>query len=122
MSVEVAGRMCLTSLDDHEHRCLAFIEQEQRSMAPDNFLIGVLCDSVRLARENADIMKWPLLPRTEMVALMERVRECQFEADRGRSSPDLTGVMGDCYRMFPQLVAIVAGTEDKKGKNQCFTK
>jgi hypothetical protein len=50
----VAGRRMSASLSDHVMRCEALILEEQERPNPDNALIAVLCDSVRLARERAD--------------------------------------------------------------------
>ena len=52
----VAGRMeC--SLDEFEHRCNVYIIDELNKIAPDNALIAVLCDAVRLARQCQDETK-----------------------------------------------------------------
>lgn len=50
--VSVAGEM-ETTTPDHVRQCLLLINEEQRKPNPDNALIGVLCDSVRLARKYA---------------------------------------------------------------------
>jgi len=34
-----------------EHRCLVYLAKEQDEILPDNGLIALLCDGVRLARE-----------------------------------------------------------------------
>jgi hypothetical protein len=49
--VTVAGERCEWSIADFEHRCLVLIENEQQKPLPDNALISVLCNAVRLARE-----------------------------------------------------------------------
>lgn len=41
------------SLGYFERRCLVHMEDEQEKPNPDNALIAVLCDAVRLAREYA---------------------------------------------------------------------
>ena len=46
----VAGRMECSNAD-FERRCLICIADEQDKIAPDNALITVLCDAVRLARK-----------------------------------------------------------------------
>lgn len=48
----VAGRFDRT-LVDFERSCLVHLDEEQRRANPDNALIAVLCDSVRLGREAA---------------------------------------------------------------------
>lgn len=50
--VTVAGDTLLTSLADHVRGCEVFMAEEQEKIAPDTALIGLLCNSVRLAREN----------------------------------------------------------------------
>jgi hypothetical protein len=46
----VAGRMQIT-FAQFELRCQHLIQEEQAKAFPDNALIGVLCDAVRLKRE-----------------------------------------------------------------------
>lgn len=58
--VSVAGRMERT-LADFERACLVHLENEQRRPNPDNALIAVLCDAVRLTREQAP----PFMPTTD---------------------------------------------------------
>lgn len=36
---------------DHERACLVLLREEQEKLSPNNALIAVLCDSVRLGRE-----------------------------------------------------------------------
>jgi hypothetical protein len=48
--VAVAGRMERT-IADFERACLVHLADEQRRPNPDNALIAVLCDAVRLSRE-----------------------------------------------------------------------
>lgn len=43
------------SLADFERACLTHIEEEQAKPNPDNATIALLCDAVRLARENAEM-------------------------------------------------------------------
>ncbi len=50
----IAGRM-EGSIANHERACLVLIAEEERKVAPDNALIRVLCDSVRLGREYAEV-------------------------------------------------------------------
>ncbi len=52
----VAGRRLSTSIADLENRCLVHLAEEQEKLMPDNALIAVLCDAVRLGREYADEM------------------------------------------------------------------
>ena len=48
--VSVAGSLRGT-IANLEHRAKLYIEEEQKKLAPDNGLIAVLCDAVRLGRE-----------------------------------------------------------------------
>ena len=52
--VQVAGRRMLRALSVFERDCLQMIASEQEKLAPDNALIALLCDGVRLAREHTD--------------------------------------------------------------------
>jgi hypothetical protein len=52
-AVAVAGPLA-RSLADFERSCLVHIEEEQQRPNPDNSLIAVLCDAVRLTRECAE--------------------------------------------------------------------
>lgn len=58
--VEVAGRRMTITHAVFEARCENLIEDEQRKPLPDNALIGVLCEAVRLSREHCDAMTRPL--------------------------------------------------------------
>ena len=48
---KVSGNMCERSISDLERACLILIGEEQQKLNPNNSLISVLCDSVRLGRE-----------------------------------------------------------------------
>jgi hypothetical protein len=50
----VAGRMCEWSINEFVRRCLVCIQREQEKPLPDNDLIDVLCNAVRLGREHGD--------------------------------------------------------------------
>lgn len=50
----VAGRQCLWSLREFAHHCRVSLRNEQEKPLPNNALIAVLCNAVRLAREHAD--------------------------------------------------------------------
>lgn len=52
--VHVGGRRLLRSLADFERACKVHIAEEQDKLNPDNALIALLCDAVRLAREQED--------------------------------------------------------------------
>ena len=52
----VGGRMIDCSLSDLKRRAKIYIAEEQNKIAPDNGLIALLCDTVRLAREQEDYM------------------------------------------------------------------
>lgn len=51
----VAGRM-EGSNAEFERRCLIYLAEEQDKLIPDNALITLLCDGVRLAREYSAAM------------------------------------------------------------------
>ena len=53
----VGGRTMLRTHADFERACLVLLESEQRKIEPDNAVIGVLCDAVRLSRECCDMMR-----------------------------------------------------------------
>jgi hypothetical protein len=42
---------------DFEHRCMVYLAEEQDKLSPDNGLIALLCDGVRLAREYSSAMQ-----------------------------------------------------------------
>lgn len=52
---QVAGRMECSN-QEFERRCRLYLAQEQEKPLPDNGLISVLCDGVRLAREYSKAM------------------------------------------------------------------
>jgi hypothetical protein len=49
----VAGDRLERSLVDFVRACETILEEEQRLVSPNNALIGLLCDAVRLAREHS---------------------------------------------------------------------
>jgi hypothetical protein len=53
---EVAGRRYEGSLAALERRAKFYIAEQQNKPNPDNAIISVLCDTVRLCRECADSM------------------------------------------------------------------
>jgi len=58
----VAGRQISTSLAEFERKCLVLLEEEQRLPCPNNAIIAVLCESVRLKREYCDVIQVQALP------------------------------------------------------------
>jgi len=50
----VGGRHMEQTIQEHERRCLVFLAEEQRKPSPDNALVALLCDSVRMGREYCD--------------------------------------------------------------------
>jgi hypothetical protein len=52
----VAGRRCEISNQKLEHQLKYYIQYEQSKILPDNGLISVLCNAVRLCREYSDEM------------------------------------------------------------------
>lgn len=59
---EVAGDMLPTSLGDFENRCKVWLDTEQAKASPCNALINLICDAIRLARENERMAKSGLGP------------------------------------------------------------
>ncbi len=53
----VAGRILGCTVNEFEHRCRAYLMREQEKPNPDNGLIAILCDAVRLGREHCDFMR-----------------------------------------------------------------
>ncbi len=51
---EVDGRRIDCTRPEFERRRRAFLQKEQRKTSPDDDLIALLCDAVRLSREYAD--------------------------------------------------------------------
>jgi len=56
-TTEVGGRMIECSLYDLKRRAKLYIGLEHQKINPDNALIAVLCDTIRLAREYEDHAK-----------------------------------------------------------------
>jgi indole-3-glycerol phosphate synthase len=54
---EVGGRSIDCSNAMFERRCRLALKAEQEKISPDNALIAVLCDAVRIAREYTDAMR-----------------------------------------------------------------
>lgn len=52
----VVGRTLTTSHDDFTRACRLLIQAEQAKVSPNNALLSVLCDAVRLSREHCDAM------------------------------------------------------------------
>jgi hypothetical protein len=55
--MEIAGRVMLRSIANFTQRCETLIRDEQKKILPDNMIIDVLCDAVRLCREMEDFHK-----------------------------------------------------------------
>jgi len=51
---DVAGRACEVSIARLEHQALGCLRTEQDKPCPDNALLAVLCNTVRLCREYVD--------------------------------------------------------------------
>lgn len=71
MSAAVAGRRLQMPIDDFERACLVSIAELQEQLNPDSALLGLLCESVRLARQWSDreqrdsdrAVHWQWVPR-----------------------------------------------------------
>jgi hypothetical protein len=51
---QVVGRQCLRPLDEVERAALVLLGDEQCMPMPDNALISLLCDTVRMCRQQED--------------------------------------------------------------------
>lgn len=56
-TVRVGGEYVEKTLNEHVLACNALLFEEQQKANPDNALVAVLCDSVRLVRECARLAK-----------------------------------------------------------------
>jgi len=55
---EVGGRRLVKgTLKEFEHRCKVYLDREQRKPFPDNGLVDILCDAVRVKREYCDFVE-----------------------------------------------------------------
>jgi len=71
VSVAVAGRRIQMPIEDFEQACLVSITELQEQLNPDSALLGLLCESVRLARQWNDreqrdsdrTVHWQWVPR-----------------------------------------------------------
>jgi hypothetical protein len=79
MPVVIAGAVPVQSLNMHQRACEVYIEAEQAKILPDTHLIALLCDSVRLVRENTAL-------HAECLALAGRLIEAKMEIERLRHS------------------------------------
>lgn len=61
--VRVEGRTLPTTNANFEQRCFVHLEEEQAKINPDNSLIALLCDAVRLSREFTDFQRNSTRPR-----------------------------------------------------------
>jgi hypothetical protein len=88
---EICGRRMLGSIVEQEHRCKVLIGMEQEKVSPDNALIAVLCEAVRLGREYTDFVggKVPYarcgLPLSEAVDCMDE--RCAYRGNCGKPAP-----------------------------------
>lgn len=70
--VSVAGDVCLRSIADFERAATVYLAEEQRKPNPDNALVALLCDAVRLAREYERLATRTPGPRCPAPVLSER--------------------------------------------------
>lgn len=83
--VAVAGRTLTRTLAAFYLACDRLLADEQAKVAPDNTLIAVLCDAVRLGRENEDLGRMaipvtaPLEPLSDEAVerMHELLNDCQ---------------------------------------------
>ena len=71
---EIGGERMEGSIAEFEHRCKVYIGEEQSKIAPDNGLISLLCDAVRLAREFVGAVATPTI-ETKAQALEDAASE-----------------------------------------------
>ena len=76
----VAGSHLTRSLADFERSCESRLAEEQEKLAPDNHLIAVLCDAVRLSREHTAASR--LIP----VADLQDAVRYRFLRDHARAA------------------------------------
>lgn len=69
-------RLTECTVADFERRCRILIRDEQEKPNCDTQLIGVLCNAVRLAREQTDLMRAPIKSEPELTGLWGQLREC----------------------------------------------
>jgi hypothetical protein len=82
--VAVAGRMERT-LAEFEGACLVHLDDEQRRATPDNALIALLCDAVRLKREHVELASLRQIASTSQSDEMELRAEIAREVMQGLS-------------------------------------
>jgi hypothetical protein len=68
----VADEFMVGTIADHERACLVFLNQEQSKINPDNHLIAVLCESVRMGRGYCAFVK---ADKSEMLKKAEAERD-----------------------------------------------
>ena len=66
----VGGEWCETTLANFEMRCNRLLNEEQAKILPDNTLIAVLCDAVRVKREYCNQVSRLFTLRPEQVEAM----------------------------------------------------
>ena len=93
----VAGRMVTGTLADLTRRAQRFLADEQDKPMPDNALIGVLCDTVRLVREHVDAQRCP--------PLEARAEKAEAEAKNTRTLYD--ALLDERARSFAMLATVV---------------
>lgn len=116
----IAGRRCEWSLAEFEQRCQAFIGREQEKPLPDNGLIAVLCNAVRLSREQVD--DWatfsarmaaaaPVLPDERVEEIERWLRSYSYH-----SNP--TAVIARAFQEIRYLLSLLPLLEEKKNASQ----
>jgi hypothetical protein len=120
MKVAVAGRM-ETTIATFQQRCDRLLADEQQKIAPDNALIAVLCDAVRLAREYVELATKPIGGTPEPApatwqpnqARRDAVRAVVSESRaRGRSPFDLQCLSNDLFPREQHLHNMLMGLDD----------
>ena len=103
---EVAGRHIEGSLEALERRAKFYIAEQQEKPSPDNALIALFCDTIRLCREYADTVEnRPLLDSSPTE--FEAVRKCVCKD--GMVLGNFVGAEGD-MECHPTLCDVCHGT------------
>lgn len=93
----VSGNRLSTSLADFERSCLVQIAEEQQQSLPNNALINVLCEAVRLSRESVN----PVVLASAFDAIMNALQEALNSAhDPGPWAERATMALDQADKVF----------------------
>ncbi len=75
----VGGRTLSEPINVFERRCRVHLMREQEGISPDNGLIALLCDAVRLAREYGDTINRPIpIPPAKFATPNDTITEAEI--------------------------------------------